>query len=376
MNFWGRCVIFGPEHARMQTAMPTAATNMIINADHEMVAFKYIPCSTSPIVSCDFYMDITGTVTGIDLTLEMQSNTAGTTELLDIPSGTVLGATNNCKVAAFAGPAADGWSGTKTFTEHTGNLTIGEPIWLIIQGHNNSGTLDGSNYINLCRTSNTVGYWNVIRHHDGTNWTNTTAVQYQGAVILTHDDGSMGLGHASTALSGSSGYTDIYGANRQAIKVRFGSKVKVAGIQNFNVTATGTPETLQLSVYKGNSLVYGPTNTRITATRSGQNNVMLTSAVTCDEDSDYYFVFSQTGTSDSNDYDILCLKYNSTYHKAATWENFVFCYGSGTDPTAYTVVEDRIPPCLFILDDPVNSLDVPTAGGSSPRFGDMTGGLR
>lgn len=376
MNFWGKCAFFGPEHGRSLTATPTAATNMIINANHEMVAYKYIPCSTSPIVSCNFYLDITGTVTGIDLTCEMWSNTAGATELLDIPNA-VLGATGNCKVAAFAGPEADGWTGTKTFAENSGNLTIGNPIWLVIQGHDNSGTLNGSNFFQMCRTSNAVQFWNVIRHHDGTNWTNTTAVQSQGAVILTHLDGSMGLGHVATAATGASGYTDIYGTNAQAIKVRFGSKVKVSGLQGIQFAIVGSPETLQLSVYKGSSCVYGPTNTNIVATRtSGAGNIMLTAAVTCDEDSDYYFVFSQTGTSDSNDYDMVCLKFDSAYSAAVGWEYFKFCYGTGTDPTAYTVSDDRLPACLLILDDPINSLDVPAASGSSPRFGDMTGGLK
>lgn len=375
MNFWGKCSLFTPEHVRMGTATPTAATNMIINADHEMVAFKYIPCSTSPIVSCDLYLDITGTVTGIDLTLEMWSNTAGTTEVLDIPNA-VLGATGNCKVAAFAGPAADGWTGTKTFAENSGNLTIGEPIWLVVQGHNNSGTLSGTDFFQLCRTGNTITFWNIIRHHDGTNWTNTAAVAGQGAVILTHLDGSMGLGHVANAASGSSGYTDIYDTNRQAIKVRFGSKVIIAGIQNIQFAIVGTPETLQLSVYKGTSCVYGPTNTNVVAGRTTPANIMLTSPVTCDEDSDYYFVFSQAGTSDSNDYDMICLKFDSDYIDAAAWAYFRFCYGTGTDPTAYTVSDDRLPVCLLILDDPINSLDVPAASGSSPRFGDMTGGLK
>lgn len=378
MIFWGKCLLLAPEGVRNGTSTPTAATNMIINADHEMVAFKYIPGTTSPIASCDLYLDITGTVTGIDLTLEMRANTAGTTELLDIPHATtVLGATNNCKVAAFAGPAADGWTGTKTFAENSGNLTIGTPVWLVVQGHNNSGTLDGSNYFQLCRTANSIYFWNVIRHHDGTNWTNTAAVQSQGAVIITHADGSMGLGIYGNAVSGSSGYTDIYNTNAQAIKVIFGSKVKITGMQNLSFSINGSPNTLQLSVYKGSTLVYGPTDTSIVSTRTGPNCIMLTSAVTCDADTAYYFVFSQTGTSDSNDYDMSCLKYDGTYINAASWGNLRFGYGSGTDPTAYTYVTDRMPQFLFIVGDPETDFDeAEGGGGSSPRFGDMTGGLK
>ena len=163
-----------------QTMFSTDA-NMTIDADTEKLAYKYFPATTSPITDIDLYLAPTGSVTGVNFQIQVETDGA------DIPSGTVLGSAT----PEFAGPAAGGFIGLKTLAVNTGNLTLNQPVWINL--FRSSGTsLDASNYIRMARL---YGYPvfsmnEKVRHYNGTNWTTTTVTSAPIFLIIKHADGT------------------------------------------------------------------------------------------------------------------------------------------------------------------------------------------
>jgi len=80
-------------------------------------------------------------------------------------------------------------------------------------------------------------------------------------------------------------------------------------------------------------------------------------------------VLGTDGGDDSNDYDSRVVAVSSTYRSAALPADVAFVYGTGDDPTAYTVSNTDIPYIIPIISDPATDLDQAAAGGGFPILG-------
>jgi hypothetical protein len=349
----GNALVVGPYSGLSFNAVSWGAAGDM-NSCSERLGFKFTAPTTSPVSDVDWYMDVTGTVTGVNFNIRIETDSG------DAPSGTVLGTAT----ANFTGLAADGWTGLKALGTNTGNLTIGTPYWIVVSCA--SGTLDASNYVRTFYFDADIG--EKIRHHNGTNWTTTAALAGESAVVVVkHADTTFsGTAVTSTAAVNASdaavGATQIYSTNKQGLRVKFGSQVKLLGaIAAFN--EPGTPGSLTLRVYEGStekasSPAYGEPQIY-----AGEPHVvMLSSPVLLAADTFIYVIFEQSGVSSSNTYDIQGGTFNSSYRDAALPTNVDFVWGSGADPTAYTVTNNFVPRMQLLLSDPATEFD--EGGGS------------
>jgi len=96
----------------------------------------------------------------------------------------------------------------------------------------------------------------------------------------------------------------------------------------------------------------------------GWNDMWFGTPYLCAADTNLYLVLSQAAGDNSNDYDMRVHTFNSTYIECAlpgtSWR---FVYGSGTDPTAYTVDTGVAPKMIPFIADPTVDLDQAAAGG-------------
>jgi hypothetical protein len=70
-----------------------------------------------------------------------------------------------------------------------------------------------------------------------------------------------------------------------------------------------------------------------------------------------YIILSQTGTSNSHDYDIRQMTVNANYIGTAQDDNFRMVYGTSADPTALTVSQIECPSLFPIITDLATDLD-------------------
>lgn len=331
---------------RLYGTTPATAANMILDANGEEVAIQYYPTTTSPITHVDLYLDVSGTVSDTNFDIRVESDSGGA------PSGSVLGAA----CSKFAGPAADGWIGAKALATNTGNLTIGTPVWICLR-RVDGGDLSGTDKVQLYRIGNNPSLV-IFRHFNGADWTTTSPLNSTPLMVLTHADSTLdgGVGILATT-AGSSGYTDIFGNNRQAVKITTAAKITFDGVA-VSLLQAGSPSDLTLTIYKGSTAQYGPfTITDI----NGRN--YLSAVVTLDADADYYFVYKQAadGGDDSNDYDMQ--NYDTTADFLPVSGFSQMYYGTGDDPTAYTAVTDQIPQLALVCGSIEDAFDIPASGG-------------
>ena len=349
-----------------QTMLSTDA-NMTIDADTEKLAYKYFPATTSPITDIDLYLAPTGSVTGVNFQIQVETDGA------DIPSGTVLGSAT----PEFAGPAAGGFIGLKTLAVNTGNLTLNQPVWINL--FRSSGvSLDVSNYIRMARL---YGYPvfsmnEKVRHYNGTNWTTTTVTSAPIFLIIKHADGThVGVPiKASPAIATNASH--IFGTNRQGLKMKFGSKVILRGIQTI-ISKSGTPNTLEIEVYENSTLKYSGTVPEANILSGAACPMFFTSPILLASNTDIYIVLSQTGDggSSSNYYRVSVYDIESAYIEAIYPPNVRFIYGTGDNPTTHTIETTEIVLITPIFDDPAIDLDEGASGGGLLTHPSMSGGF-
>ena len=343
------------------------ATGMVLDADNKMLAFKYFPPTTSPITDIDVCLHVNGTVTDTNFKLRVESNNA------DAPSGTILGTTNNAITAEFAGLAADGLTGLKTLVENTGNLTLNTPVWVVL-ARSSGGSLSASEYVQWRGTFGVSQFASAdrLRHYNGTNWTTTAAVTSALIFIVKHLDGTV-VGLPLTTATANTTAADIYGTNRQGVRLKSGSKLSIPGVL-LNITKTGAPADLVVAVYEGSTLKYSETISVALPISQVWTPVYFSSPVPLAADANIYIVLSQAadGGSDAADYD--CRVYPSIsadYISALLPADMRFVYGTGNDPTAYTISNTELPISIVpLIADTAVDFDCAVAGsGASGPWG-------
>lgn len=345
-----------------------ALSNLTMDADTERLGYKYFPATTSPITDIDVYVTPTGTVTDSNFILRVETDSS------DTPSGTLLGTAT----PEFAGPSAGGYIGLKTLATNTGNLTLNVPVWITMLW-SSGGSLSGTEYI---RWAHIYGRNEVnqerVRHYNGTNWTTTSVTSYPILFVIKHLDGTyVGLPITSAIVSPTNAI-DIFGTNRQGIRMKFGSQVILRGIQIY-LAKVGTPNNLVASVYEGSTLKYSGTIPQANVVNGIISPIFFTSPVLLTANTNIYVILSQEsdGGTDSADYDNRIYDIQSPYIGAILPPDMRYVYGTGNDPTTYTVETTEVPMMALIIDDPAVDLDEAGGGGGGLlTHPGMSGGMR
>lgn len=345
----GNTFRMGINTPRFSTAFPTGITGST-----QMLGVKFMATTTSAITDVALYIDETGDISTHTYDVSIQSDNAG------VPDGTDLGADKSFTTAD------DGWIALQTLPTNTGALTVGTSYWVVVDV--NAGIPDGSNNIKL--RSNTVFNNSVLaRHHNGTNWTTTPILYGATAMVFKHADASYSGYVGGIDSADASGYTDIFDTNKQGIKTRFGSQMKILAFQ-CQLTVAGTPGNLTASVYEGSTLKYS-SFPMVGAFVPSEATIRLCfdTPILLAANTDIYIILSQDGTSGSNDFDMTTYTSPSAdYVEAYLPDNFRMVYGSGADPTAFTVSTTKAPvDCYMLISDPATDNDETAGGGGGQR---------
>jgi len=353
----------------------------VADGSGEKVAYKYFPTTTSPITGVDFRVSWGSASNGTNFKVgvfdhDWANNRPGTNQLGGYS-------------AEFAGgTTANVWVGEKTISPNTGNLTLGDPVWVVIE-YSSGTALDATHSVTL-HDSNTqaplradVNYTMGLAHHNGTNWTTTAYRNAFPALIVHHVNGEYS-GLPFTASISTSGQTDIFNTaspnvtNRQGLVFQVSTPVTLLGVY-FALAKAGTPGSLTIEVHEGSTLkdsVVRAQNKIFTSSGASENFAYFDSPVQLSANTNLYIIFSQGTTypngSDTADYDLNTCAINTTYRDGIVPATWLFVYGTGTDPTAMTT-DNSIIPAVFPIIDAFEGFS--SAAGGGPVSGNMRGGF-
>lgn len=330
-----------------------ATSTAVMDADTERLAFKFFPQKASPITAVDILLAATGDLTGVQFTIEVALDDG------DKPhTSTVLGAATS----AFAFTAT-GFTGLQALVTNTGNLTPGTPVWIVLKWATGSTSLTGANYITArgpTVTPTSALYSARGRVFNSTDWTTVAAFSSRCAFVVKHvDDTYAGMPYTALAAVPASA-PDIFDTNKQAIRFVIGSKSKICGVA-VALTKTGTPGDLTVKLYEGSTeraTVTVPNASIVTAIAQP---FYFTTPYEVAAGSTCYIVFSQAGTSGSNDYRLTVNKFSATYASAAKPASVKFFYGTGSPPA--TEQEGEIPMFYLLMEEPETDLACAAGGG-------------
>jgi len=333
----------------------SANSTMLINADGEEIAFKYIPQSTSPITHVNLYLNIEGTVTDINFKIRVESDNA------DAPSTTVLGAAT----AEFAGLAADGMAGEKALVTNTGNLTVNVPVWVILYRTSGS-SLSGTNYVGFGGngSASPLDGAAYMRLYTSGSWTGTAISGTRLGYVIKHADNSYVGVPQKNSIASSASVGLLSGTTRHGIRVKYGAQVKFPGIL-LNIRKTGSPNALIVTVYEGSVSKYSQTIPAASIVSLVWFPYWFSSPALLAADADLYIVLKQEsdGGDGSNYYDLYTWTYDDGYLPANQPADTAFVYGTGDDPTTLTASTTEFPMLVPLLGDTATDLDQAAGGG-------------
>lgn len=334
----------------------TATTGIVLDGSTEKIGFKYYPQTTSPITDVDIRLLLSGTSPTFRAGIFADSSNAPN------DASQLGGYTGNFSLGAT------GWTGLQTLGSNTGALTINTPIWGVIEYV--SGTINAGNNIQAQHAANWTAFSNrqLVRHHNGTNWTTTTSQAVGALVVFKHQDGSY-AGIPLTAVLARTSQNDIYvnggTVQTQGVRFKYGAQVKVLGVY-YMLTKSGSPNDLVWTVYEGDTSKYTNTETAANVISATASHCYFSSPVLLAADTFLYILATQTGTSDANDYDMSTYTFDPTYISAVAPPDLRFVYGNGTTPSGLTVSTGvEIPFCFPIIADPAADLDMAASGGGT-----------
>lgn len=328
----------------------SAASGVSMQNNTDKLAMSFYPKENLAITAVDMYFDIAGDVTDTNLTLEVQTDNAGN------PSGTYLGA----PTAKFSAPAADGLVGEQTLGSNTGVLAKNTRYWLVCN-YSSGGELNATDYLKNMQTDNSKEPSLVIKTWNGTAWKlgASTTTSY----MVKYSDGTYSGFPFSSGVRGLSGAEDIFSTNVQGVMVVFGTNVTLSGCA-FQFDITGTPGILNVSVYENKTLKYSGFKEEALMGDGSRNTLLFNDSVSVLGNTPIYIIFSQSGTSGSNDYDMYGRSVQSAYYNWSKPQHFDFVYGNISNQTVNLTVEtDWVPYFMIYFTDFQKDLNT-TVGGA------------
>ena len=321
----------------------TNLTNIIIDAAGEKIGCRFYPQYYNDVVTAvDMFVTVVGDCSGITFTLQIEGDTAGE------PDGVAIGAAT----AAFAGPNVSGgaqqWLGGGTNPINLGasaSLTINTPYWLVLSIA--SGTPDGTHSLQLrgSYTAQYIGNGTRVRHHNGTNWTTTTSVASFANYIIKYNSGKL-QGFSYCVAMARSAQNDIYvnsGSNQvQGLRIKLACKALISSVI-VRATKTGTPNDLVCTIYEENTQKQTQSFDDALFTTAYSHQIVFQTPVVLNANKNINIVFSQTGTSDSNDWDIYTSVIPANYMSLMFTSGQGFIYGVLANPNDLTLSTTEFP---------------------------------
>jgi hypothetical protein len=343
-------ILFGKFGGIVTTSL-SAVSTMRVDATGEKIAFRYIPQITSPIESVNIRLGVTGTTAKVRVGVFASAG--------GYPD-------NSTQLGGYSTEItpSTGWTGLQALSSNTGDLTVGNNYWIVLD--NDTGTVSDTNYFEFqkLQTASSTAQ-TVCRVYTSSSWTGSAIQPAEVLAIVKHVNGQYFGLHSTAAWNRSTAATDIYGANFQGLKCRVGSKSTVLGAWVY-LNKAGTPNDLVLTLYEGTTSRATKTLAQADIATGSWNLLLLTTPYEIPADTDHYLIFSQSGISDSNDYDIYTLLTDSTYISAMMSSNYRFV--CGTDIASLTTLYE-VPAIVPVYASMESSFDCAAGGGGGrPEF--------
>lgn len=339
----GRIGFQGFPYAVLIPGTANSSTAQRLDHQNDRVASKYYPSATSPLTEVDLNVQVGGSLTGINWRVRVESDAA------DAPSGTVLGTES----AEFT-ISATGWTGFQALGTATGDLSPNVPIWIVLF-HSSGSNPTGTNFVGQRQTGMNIDYTK-MRHFNGTNWTTTVAQENSPLIAVKHADSRI-KGWGYTANQATSAAPDIFGSNRVALRVRFGATFQLPGVSLELFRPTTPDGNLVIEVYEEAVFKYRSVIPPAEIVSNKPHYWFFPQHAPHPGNVDVYIVLKHqtdlledTGTS-STDYRLR--GYAVETDKIATMlpTNWRHCYGTGDDPTTYTVDHAFLPNLFALVTD-------------------------
>lgn len=320
-----------------------------LDSTTERNAFKYYPNTVSAITEINLNLTIAGSPAGINWRVRVESDSA------DVPSGIVLGVQS----AEFA-VSSSGWTGFKALGTDTGDMTINQPVWIVLF-YSSGSAPSGSDYIHMRHTTLNFDY-HKIRHFNGSDWTAVGAQQSHAVAAVKHASTRIyGWGHDGSNTQNPPG-SDIFSTHRAGLKFRVGAVFFLQGV-HVEVVKTGTPADLVIQVYAGDTLYYDQTIPQDQVSTNAAHAWYFDEAdqlTPLPADTDMYIVLKQAGNggSDSADYRLRGHTIQSGLVETMQPTNWRFVQGDGDVPTALTADASHLPNLVPIYRNAEEDFDV------------------
>lgn len=327
------------------------ATGIVVQSAIQRIAVKFFADLTTSITGMDIYLNIAGTTTGITIQAHIETDSG------NAPSGTTVGAATS----SFACPSASGTTGLQTFGT-SASLTAGVGYWLVLtDGGGTAPTASNSYQLRGSLFGNVTWSGGVLRQFNGTNWTTTGGVLEDGIFVLEDSLGGF-HGQMVTATTGLSARTAVFGTNYLGIVMQFAVPTKIYGLRA-STRILGTPVgglEMILTQDGGPAIATSPT----IPVGGFQNNTFVMfifnggTPIQVPANTNIYFLLHQAGSvgASGNSYTVNVALPNSTYISALENSNMREVQGTlasnNADPSGLTRFTNEIPEMAVMIQNP------------------------
>lgn len=350
-------LLLGPAHvvsyARGGSSTSLNSQTPKIDSATAKLAYKFFVDEDVVISSVDCMVAISGSMTGILLKAEIQTDAA------DIPSGTVVGGATG----TFSPPSANGFIGQQNLTSNA-SLSAGQWYWLVL--YDGGGTAPTAvKYIAGMAyggTGNTAEFGR-IRQYNGTNWTTVSvAATNPGIALGVSGGGYVGSSVYSANMTGLPSGRYVYGTKRLAIKFRSPFRCVFGGAYYY-WTPNSSPGNLEVKFYSGDTLVETVTLTADSTAVSRRVFVRF-APYTLIPGNDYWVTIHQVsdGGSSTNSYRGSEHIFPTTYRDLILPDGWGYFEGTDNTPSNYTEVASggltyfpNLLPAVFDANTPVRA---------------------
>lgn len=341
----------------------TFTLGYFFDASTEKLGISYVASTTAAITAIDAYVTVTGNPGPWHAGVFTSSS--------GLPSSTQLGG-----YTADTDVASTGWSGAIALSTGTGALTVGTTYWIVFEPV--SGTWDGSNYIKLSGAFNSTigGGMALTRQYNGTNWTGAGAAVTATPMMALVHGATVNDGGFPRADGARTAQTDIYVASgtvkTQGVRWKYPAQHVVRSCSVY-LTKTGTPSDLTLTLYEGDTAKTS-ISVQVAAVTTGGSMHFEFSPTTLAANTYCYILLTQTGASDSNDYDVWTSAIPAGYEDMTMPTDWAFVYGDGTTPSALTATRNELPIMNVYALDPMDDITAGSSSGGVSRSRLVNGG--
>ena len=307
------------------------SSNLVLDADNKRIAIAFLVTKTMSISEVDLNLTASGTLTGINFRIRIESN-SGTS-----PSGTILGS-GNAITSSFT-VSSTGFQGLKALSQPTGDIAANTLIWIILY-REDGNSLSTTNKVSS-RGPNAFQPPSALIFN-GTSYTGGFNPANSGHILKSTTGELFGNPWTSNFNS----FTTIGGTTVAGIKYKVSSKHTLRGVVA-NFQRNSSPGNVTIDIYQDDVLK------RTVTGASPVNFTTFTTyfdPVTFDAYSTVYVIYKNPNNGGGN-YVTYGAYLQEAYRTAIFDANTAYIYGTNAQPSQLSVSNSYWPRIYLLFTD-------------------------